>query len=771
MTENKGIIKIDRYSKTRESAAVKAVSYAVRFVLGFVMGCAEIFGDLAPFGVGFTASGGDVKVSAVSMAGAILGYIAGGSFMSGLKYISASLLVFTAAQMLKKWPHSQSVLFAPGTAFFVTAVFSVACDLMANPTISAVALCVCDAVLAAAGAYFFKIALSGWTGKLSFTKSEDIRHTVSVMLLLSVIVIALCKAEILEMIALGRVLSVLTVLLFAFKGGAGLGCAAGTALGLAIDAAAGMFWYTALYSLVGMISGIFSKQGRAYFTVTAILTCGTVTAFQIYSAAVPGCLYEMFIASVVFVLLPNGFMNRLEAYLPSAVTGYGEQKTREYMKKRIQQAADAFTMLYETVRDAVGLDRNDSDIAAVFDAAAERICRNCRNSHKCWGSEYETTLNALNGVSGKMLSEGKLLTSDLPEYFTERCSDIDDFTYAVSDELRGLAYRRQYRAKLLNNQKAAFGQYADMSSILSGFSKEMEKTAGYEPGLETRLKKYLKSKNIAGDVAVYKGTGGRVRAEISHAAASKLKRSKNWLDELSAVLGMRLCTGEGSRAYAVVMEAEPLTAAVGIAAVNKGSSYHSGDKSTYFKTDEGALYVILSDGMGTGREAEKYSKNAISILETFLKSGVNADAAMRILNDLMLLKNQNETDCCTVDLVSINLFSGKTTIFKYGAAASYLKYDDEVERITGTSLAAGLGFPPQDSPDKFKVDMHPGTFAVMVSDGVTSGGSDNWLFDLLEKYDGTDPKELAGMIVRYAVKLYGDQDDMTAFVIYVSERK
>ncbi|MBQ9858491.1 MAG: SpoIIE family protein phosphatase [Oscillospiraceae bacterium] len=743
----------------------------IRFLLGFIMGYARVFGNLVPFGVGFVASESEIKESAASLAGAVLGYIASSGFMSGLKYISASVLVFAAAHMLKRWQYSKSTLFAPGTAFFVTAIFSVACDLMAKPTVAVVALCVCDAVLAAAGAYFFKIALSDWTGKLSFAKSEDIRHTVSIMLLLSVIMIALCNAVMLDMIALGRIMSVLLLLIFAYKGGVGMGCAAGTALGLAMDAAAGVFWYTALYSLVGLISGIFSKQGRAYFTVIAILTCGTVTAFQIYSPAVPGCLYEMFIASVIFALLPNGFMNRLEAFLPSAVTGYGEQKTREYMKKRIKQASEAFSMLYETVRDAVGLDRNDSDVAAVFDAAAEKVCRNCRNSQKCWVSDYETTLAALNGVSAKMLSEGKLSVSDLPEYFTERCSDADDFTSAVSDELKGLAYRRQYRAKLMNNQKAAFGQYADMSAILSRFSDELGSAAGYEPVLESRVKKYLKSKNIAGEVAVYKGAGGRIRAEISHTAASKLKRSKNWLDELSAVMGMRLCTGEGSRNYAVVMEAEPLTAAVGIATVNKGASYHSGDKSTYFKTDDGILYVILSDGMGTGCEAEKYSKNAVSVLETFLKSGVNADSAVRILNDLMLLKNQNETDCCTVDLVSINLFTGKTLIFKYGAAASYMKYEEEVERITGTSLAAGLGFPPEDAPDSFKVEMYPGSFAVMVSDGVTSGGSDNWLYELLEKYSGTDPKELAGMIVRYAVKLYGDQDDMTAFVIYVSERK
>lgn len=771
MTENKGIIKIDRYVKSKETAALKAASYVIRFLIGFIAGHARVFGSLAPFGVGFVASESKIKEAAVSLVGAVLGYIASGDFMTGLKYVSASVLVFAASHMLKKWQYSKSALFAPGTAFLVTAIFAVACDLMAKPTMAVVALCVCDAVLAAAGAYFFNIAMSGWIGQLSFTKSEDIRHTVSVMLLMSVIMIALCNVEILEIIALGRIISVLMLMLFAYKGGVGLGCAAGTAFGLAMDAAAGMFWYTALYSLVGMISGIFSKQGRSYFTVIAVITCGAVTAFQIYSTAVPGCLYEMFIASVVFMLLPNGFMNRIEAYLPSAVTGYGELKTREYMKKRIKQAADAFSMLYETVRDAVGLDRNDSDIAAVFDAAAEKVCRNCRNSHKCWVNDYETTLAALNGVSAKMLAEGKLPVSDLPEYFTDRCDDADDFAAAVSDELKGLAYRRQYRAKLMNNQKAAFGQYADMSAILSGFSEELESAAGYEPVLESRIKKYLKSKNIAGDVAVYKGIGGRIRAEISHIAASKLKRNKNWLDELSAVMGMRLCTGESNRNYAVVMEAEPLTATVGIAAVNKGASHHSGDKSTYFKTDDGVLYVILSDGMGTGCEAEKYSKNAVSVLETFLKSGVSADSAVRILNDLMLLKNQNETDCCTVDLVSINLFTGKTSIFKYGAASSYLKYEEDVERVTGTSLAAGLGFPPEDAPDSFKVEMYPGSFAVMVSDGVTSGGSDNWLYDLLEKYDGTDPKELAGLIVRYAVKLYGNQDDMTAFVIYVSERK
>lgn len=770
--ENKEIIRIDNRLDRRKAAINgKVTGHIIRFIMGMIFGGAKIFGDISPFGVGFIAACGDSGFSASALLGVLISYIISCSFLTGLKYTAASVLVFAAGRMLKRWQPTKSPWFQPAVSFFVVAIFALACNLMPNPNTETVILCICDAVLAGACAYFFKTALLGKAGKLDFARSDELVHTVSVMVTLAVVMITLDSVKLFEHISVGRITACLTVLLFSYKGGVASGCAAGTAMGLAMDASGGMFFFSAMYSITGMISGVFARQGKVAFIITAILTCAATAAFQIDNPAIPSCLYEMFIVSVVFVLLPNGFMNRVEAFLPSSVAGYGEMKTREYIKNRLQQASEAFSALYATVRDAVGLERNDSDIAAVFDAASEKICRNCRNNRLCWVAEYNETLDALNGVSAKMLAEGVLYASDMPEYFIERCNEHDDFIEAVNNELKGLRYRRQYRAKLLNNQKAAFGQYADISSILSNFARELNSIVGNEPVMEEKLGKYLKARGLGGDIAVYKGTGGRIRAEISYSAAVRLKKNKNWLNELSDVLGIRLCTGEGQNGYTVVMEAEPLAAAVGIAAVNKGASRYSGDNSSYFKTDEGILYVILSDGMGTGKEAEKYSRNAVGILESFLKSGIAADTAVRILNDLMLLKNQTETECCTVDLISIDLFSGKASVFKYGAAASYLKRDEEVERISGTSMAAGLGFPPEDAPDIFKAGMHTGEFAVMVSDGVTSGGCDDWLFELLEKYTGSDPKELAGMIIKSAVRLYGDQDDMTAFVIYVTDRK
>ena len=212
----------------------------------------------------------------------------------------------------------------------------------------------------------------------------------------------------------------------------------------------------------------------------------------------------MFIASVIFMVIPNSFLLRLESFLPSSVSVMGQRRNTEYMRQRLMQASMAFDDLYRTVRDAVGLDRNDSDTAAVFDASAEKTCRMCPNAQYCWGAKYQSTLDALNSAAPVMLSRGKLLKDDLPEYFIGECKSPDDFVKAVNEELKGLMYRRQYRAKLLENQKAAFGQYADISSILSGFASDMSSAAGYEPGYESKLKKYLSSKGIPGEVAVFR---------------------------------------------------------------------------------------------------------------------------------------------------------------------------------------------------------------------------------------------------------------------------
>jgi stage II sporulation protein E len=124
-----------------------------------------------------------------------------------------------------------------------------------------------------------------------------------------------------------------------------------------------------------------------------------------------------------------------------------------------------------------------------------------------------------------------------------------------------------------------------------------------------------------------------------------------------------------------------------------------------------------------------------------------------------------------VDLVTIDLFTGETDLYKYGAAPSYLKQGAKLRRIRGESLAAGLGLPPNDAPDHVHLKLQPGALAVIVSDGVTCGVDDGWLTALLEKSIEEAPRELSRSILRAAAEKFGDEDDMSVYVVSVTKRE
>jgi stage II sporulation protein E len=752
----------------------RAAEWAVRFAIAFVLSGSKIFGGVAPFAVGFTAAAGSVSGCIASMLGAMGGYFLSGSFFWAIKYVCITVIVCTSTIVFRDTAVYRSNWFMPVVASFITACITLVTVIDAGWSMPSVAMMVTDTVLAGGCAFFYKTALSPWSGRLNLEHGSEIIHTVSILILISTMLLSLAQINIFGIISIGRTMATLIIFLAAYKGGVGMGCATGISVGLAMDAAAGAApIFCTAYGLAGMISGIFSKQSRFAFAVSYILVDAIVAAVSIGNAGVPAILYEVFIASVVFMVLPPSFMSRLSVLLPGTGTGHGMMKAREYTKNRVDQTAIAFRDLYETVKTAVGGGSNDSDIAAVFDKAADKVCLGCSKTAKCWNLDYQTTVDAMNNATPLMLERGSLMESDLPEHFQKVCISLPEFVSAANNELKAILYRRQYKKRLKENQSAAFNQYSDISAILSGISDELGTGTSFEPELENKLRKYLRSLSIQAETAVFRDRSGRLHAEIFGANASMLKKVPDYLEKLSAVFNVRLCAvdseAEADRIF--LLEAEPLSAAVGISCKKKNEKEPSGDRGAYFKTDEGLLYVILSDGMGTGDQAARYAGDAVRILERFLRSGVTPETAVRMLNDLMLLKNEDDTGCATVDLVCINLFTGSARMFKYGAAPSYLRHGRSVRRIKGRSLAAGLGVPPHDAPDQLKMELKPGSVAVIVSDGVTAGLDDAWLCEAISKYDGNEPRELAGTIIDTAVTKNNAEDDMTVIAIFVEERK
>ena len=747
-----------------------AVGFAMaHFLAGFLLAASQLTGRLAPFGAASVAASQRGLRSAAALAGACLGYLVTGPIEWGIRYAAASVVVFTLLFIFQDARWASAPWVAPLFAGFVMAgtglLNCAAAGLLLADELPGI---IAEAVLCGGGTFFFREALSG---RRAYTELAGKRHDAAVVILAACALMSLARIEFMEAVSLGRVLSLLVVMAASLKGGSFAGAAAGTAFGLAMDAAAGTAGlYTMAWAFAALCSGVFSRFGRLAFLTVFVIS----DALAVYLSGMELVnwppLFEAFAASVVFMLIPSGVLAQAGALITPLTPGVGESGLRRYASQRVEGIARAYLDVCAVAQRGCEY-VNDNDVARVFDRAAGAACVKCAKRGECWVSGYMETLDALNGAVAAMTERGRLEAGDVPEWFRERCTNLNAFVAAVNGELRAITYRAQYRERLKEGRAAAWGQYRDFAEILGQVSRELGSLNGADPLAERRLMRYLRTLDIEADAAVFRDASGRLRAVVESGHLGALTKDPAWLDKLSAVLGVRLCTPcDGAEGRLTLLEAEPLCASVGIAALKKPGERVSGDRGTYFKTDAGALCVILSDGMGTGEDAAQESCEAVSILERFLRSGVDPAVAMKVLNSVMLLRNGDEWGYATVDLMYIDLFTGEASFYKYGAAPSYVRTGKSVRRIDCETLAAGMLAGEGAAPDTVRMHLKPESVAVIASDGVISGSEDGWLRDLIAGAEATDMKALARAVLRRACEESGEGDDMTVLAVRVDAR-
>jgi serine phosphatase RsbU (regulator of sigma subunit) len=159
--------------------------------------------------------------------------------------------------------------------------------------------------------------------------------------------------------------------------------------------------------------------------------------------------------------------------------------------------------------------------------------------------------------------------------------------------------------------------------------------------------------------------------------------------------------------------------------------------------------------------------------ERFLKAGIDAADAARTIGPALKLRTQGNS-FATLDVGTIDLFSGTAQSIKCGAAPSFLRVVDgdgsvRIRKILSATLPAGLEESGEMDVTRFR--MGSGDAMVLLSDGVIeSGGSSSiWIEELLMQSMHLSARELAARIVLEA-SARGAPDDMTAAVLYLDKR-
>lgn len=208
----------------------------------------------------------------------------------------------------------------------------------------------------------------------------------------------------------------------------------------------------------------------------------------------------------------------------------------------------------------------------------------------------------------------------------------------------------------------------------------------------------------------------------------------------------------------------------GMARLPRRGGAISGDSCVGTALSGGRYLLALSDGMGAGPDAAAQSRQCVNLLQQLLEAGFSTEIAVNTVNSVLLLRSPDES-FATVDLVLIDLATGRSEFVKVGAAPSFVKRGAEVTVVKMSSVPVGI-INQVEVEAEFRV-LRPGDLVVLMSDGIWDVSQDDmdkerWLLEQLQRETSTDPEEIAESLLARARELVPEAaDDMSVLVARV----
>ena len=223
----------------------------------------------------------------------------------------------------------------------------------------------------------------------------------------------------------------------------------------------------------------------------------------------------------------------------------------------------------------------------------------------------------------------------------------------------------------------------------------------------------------------------------------------------------------GGEVYIALTEHAVYKIDIGVEQIAANGSNMCGDAYKYFNDGKGHFIMILSDGMGTGGRAAVDGAMASGLMSRLIKAGFGYNCSLRILNSSMLFKSTDES-LATVDIASIDLFTGQTMLYKAGAAPTIVRRSGKTGKAESTSLPAGIlreiGF------DRATVKCKAGDIVVLMSDGAIGSGTD-WIRAEIEAWRDGSAQNLAAHLCECAKRRRNTphDDDITVMVSIINK--
>jgi stage II sporulation protein E len=162
---------------------------------------------------------------------------------------------------------------------------------------------------------------------------------------------------------------------------------------------------------------------------------------------------------------------------------------------------------------------------------------------------------------------------------------------------------------------------------------------------------------------------------------------------------------------------------------SSGEEY-SGDTFELFSDSPYRQYIVLSDGMGTGKRARLDSMFSVSLVTRLIGAGMSMETAHSLINSLLRVKGWEES-FATLDIVKIDLSAASARFLKAGAARSLLCRDGSVRPVGGQAFPPGIL--ADCHPDVEELKLFEDDMILVFSDGISESAAAGIASELLQK--------------------------------------
>lgn len=575
-------------------------------------------------------------------------------------------------------------------------------------------------------------------------------------------------------ICVGALISFFATLCICRRRGILYACLGGLCLGLAFSppyaplfvleaAAAGALWNVSPIAasvagcVVGMIWGVYVNGFSALSELLPALLCGAM----LFGAA---DRLSLITSTPEFIKEDERNDAALLSLLREQISLADEEGMRR-LSQMFSELAEAFYNLSDRLRRPSSL-----DIRQTCDRVFDGYCSNCPRRELCWGVEYGSTLDMLNRIASDLHMKARTDISSAPEYLRRRCESLPKMIDDVNESCARLTEHA-----LLCDRTGVFAlDYDGVSQILSEALESGREDYIIDEGCAERVSETLQKLRYGFDgVIAYGGRRKSIAVKGLDPSRARLKLSelRSRLEEAAGVqLSDPTFTPTGSRFDMTVSSRRRFRAVrygASSTASEEGQGSVCGDTAISFESPSDRFYSLISDGMGAGREAAFTSRICAMFLEKMLKANNRSETSIKLLNSFM-----SESDggaryeySATVDLLELDLLSGRASVIKSGAAPTYVKRGNSCFKLNAKTIPLGI----ISTPDlkRLSFDAKVGDRIIMISDGVSGGREDcAWLVGMLSTSGEESSDTLAKRIVERA-RSEGSEDDVTVSVIEV----